>query len=87
MSTKDHEHARRSTKQSNTQIDFSESTKCRIKQDVFLYNSTNKSRFITLLSRNLREDGNNVIECEEDADTHIARCAIQFAREVPMSTL
>ena len=81
MSTKDHEHARRSTKQSNTQIDFSESTKCRIKQDVFLYNSTNKSRFITLLSRKLREDGNNVIECEEDADTHIARCAIQFARE------
>ena len=31
----DHEHARRGTKHSNTQVDFSESTKFRIKQYIF----------------------------------------------------
>ena len=41
-STKDHEHVRRSAKQSNTEVHFTESTKCRIKQDVFLANGANK---------------------------------------------
>ena len=79
LSTKDHEHTRRSAKQSNTEVDFTDSTKCRIKQDVFLSNSTNKSRFIIALSNKLRESGITVVECEEDADTHIVGCALQLA--------
>ena len=79
LSTKDHEHIRRSAKQSNKEVHFTESTKCSIKQDVFLANSTNKSRFITMLSKNLRGAGNRVVECEEDADTQIVRCALELA--------
>ena len=78
-STKDHEHVRRSAKQSNTEVHFTESTKCRIKQNVFLANDANKSRFITMLSKNLRRAGNKVVQCEEDADTQIVRCALELA--------
>ena len=53
--------------------------KCSIKQDVFLANGANKSRFITVLSKNLRRTGNKVVECEEDADTHIVRCTLELA--------
>ena len=53
--------------------------KCSIKQDVFLAISVNKSRFITILLKNLQRTGNKVVECEEDADTHIVRCALELA--------
>ena len=32
-----------------------------------------------MLSKNLRQTGNKVVECEEDADTHIVRCALELA--------
>ena len=60
-STKDHEHILRSAKQSNAEVQFTESTKCSIKQDVFLANDANKSKFITMLSKNLPRAGNKVV--------------------------
>ena len=79
FSTKDHEHIRRRAKQSNIEVHFTESAKYSIKQDVFLANGVNKSRFIIMLSKNLRQTGNKVVECKEDADTHIVRCALELA--------
>ena len=32
-----------------------------------------------MLSKNLRRTGNKVVECKEDADTHIVRCALELA--------
>ena len=32
-----------------------------------------------MLSKNLRGAGNRVVECEEDADTQIVRCALELA--------
>ena len=58
---------------------FTESMKCSIKQDVFLANGANKSRFITMLLKNLQRAGNKVVECQEDADTQIVRCALELA--------
>ena len=50
-----------------------------IKQDVFLSNSTNKSRFIDMLSSYLIKSGNKVINSDEDADTETARCALRVS--------
>ena len=77
-STKDQEHIRRRAKQSNTEVHFTESKKCNIKQDVFLANGANKSSFITTLSKNLRRAGNKVVECEEDD----LECALEGALEL-----
>ena len=73
-STKDHEHVRRNaSKRSNTEVHCNVTNKINIKQDVFLANNTNKSRFIDMLSSYLREAGNTVVGCKEDADTEIAK--------------
>ena len=77
--TKDHEHIRRSAKQSSIEVLFTELAKCSIKQNVFLANGMNKLRFITMLSKNLWLTGNKVVECEVDAVTHIVRYALKLA--------
>jgi len=50
------------------------------KQDVFLRSSGNKSRFIGMLSTYLTEARITVIKCVEDADTQIAKSALDVAR-------
>ena len=50
-----------------------------IKQDVFLSNSTSKSRFIDMLSSYLIMSGNKVINSDEDADTETARYALHVS--------
>ena len=79
LSTKNHEHIRRSAKQSKIEVHFTESAKCSIKQDVFLANGANKSKFINMLLKNLWRTGNKVAEYEEDTDTHIVRCTLELA--------
>jgi hypothetical protein len=54
-------------------------TRLSIKQDMFLSSSTNKSRFIEMLSVFLIDTGNKVVNCDEDADTEIVRCALDVA--------
>ena len=55
------------------------STKVNIKQDVFLSDITNKSRFIDVLSSYLIKSGNKVINSNEDTGTEIARCVLYVA--------
>ena len=79
-STKVHELARRTiNKRGCVDAQCNVSTKVNIKQDVLLSNSTNKSRFIDMLSGYLIKSGNKVINSDEDADTEIARCALYVA--------
>ena len=49
---------------------------CPVKQDRFLSNENNKSQFIVLVSEYLRNDHQEVINCEGDADTTIVETAI-----------
>ena len=57
-STKDHEHARSINKRGCVDDQCNVSAKVNIKQDLFLLNSTNKSRFIDLLPSYLIKSGN-----------------------------
>ena len=71
-STKDHEHQRRGTR--STEIVFKPTIQVNCKQSDFLSNSKNKSTLIKELSKQLRIDGHEVVECEGDADQTIANC-------------
>ena len=79
-STKDHEHCRRSVKNRGTvEFIFNEETKIKANQDTFVSNKKNKVRLIKMLSEYLIADRQTVRNCEEDADTEIVKCAIDFA--------
>ena len=73
-STKDHEHARKSiNKRGCVDVQCNVSTKVNIKQGVFLSISSNKSRFMYMLSSYLIKSGKKLINSDEDAETEIAR--------------
>ena len=55
---------------------FDESTHVMCKQEVFLSNSSNKSRLTKLIQKYLVSSGVEVTICENDADTTIVRTAI-----------
>lgn len=78
VSTKDGEHARRAQKKCHD-IDVKEINHCPVTQDRFLSNEKNKSQFIVLVSEYLRNDHQEVINCEGDADTTIIETAINQA--------
>ena len=79
-STKDHEYARRRINNRGcADVQCNVSTKVNIKQDVFPSNDTNKSRFIDILSSYLIKSRHKVIKTDGDADTEIARCAVNVA--------
>ena len=81
-STKDHEHHRRSlNKKGTAEVIFEESTKVRMKQENFLSNSKNKSRFIDMLCTYLCLCGHDVVKCKEDADTEFVKRAIEVAKD------
>ena len=75
LSTKDHEHIPRSTKQSNTEVHCMKLMKHSIKQDVFLANGAYESRF--MLSNNLCGASNKVVECKGDADMQIVKFVVE----------
>lgn len=78
LSTKDSEHARRAQKKCHD-IEGKEINQCTTTQDRFLSNENNKSQFIALISQYLRNDHQNVINCNGDADTTIVKTAIDQA--------
>lgn len=74
--TKSAERYRRSLKNASTDLIFDENMPLKIRQEKFLANSNNKSRFIEMLRKKLAD--NNIFSCqaEGDADTLIIQTAI-----------
>ena len=70
------EHARRAQKKCHD-IDVKEINHCHVTQDRFLSNEKNKSQFIVLVSEYMRNNHQEVINC--DADTTIVETAISQA--------
>ena len=85
-STKDHEHTRRTVKRKgsagpqHTSGSCIEENKVLMKQDKFLLSGENKSRFIDMLSGYLTRAGNDVVQCKNDADTEMVKCALDVAK-------
>ena len=80
-STKDHEHMRRNiNKRGCYDVQCNVVSKVTIKQDLFLTSSLNKARLIKLLSTYLIAAGNEVVNCKEDADTYIVKCALEKSK-------
>ena len=75
MSTKSDEHARRARTRCHD-VDIRESNTCPSSWENFLSNVNDKIQFINLISRFLVDDGQNVINCNGDADTTTVRQAI-----------
>lgn len=79
-STKDHEHSRRSqVHQKCPDIAFTEDNTVHVGQHFFLTNSNNKERLIDLISKYLKQDGHDVRQCDNDADTAIVDVALEYA--------
>ena len=77
--TKDHKHCQRSLKKRSTvEFTFNEETKVKANQQSFLLNEKNEPRFINILAKFLIVDRQTVHNCNEDADTEIVKCAIDF---------
>ena len=66
-------------KMANMQGERKRNDHCPVTQDRFLSNEKNKSQFIVLVSEYLRNDHQEVINCEGDADTTIVGKAINQA--------
>ena len=77
-SIKDHEHQRRIGK-TCAEIQLKESLEAHNSQQAFLSNESNKSQFISLLTKYLKEDGQIVHNSTGDADTLIVKRALEFA--------
>ena len=76
--TKDHEHKRRVGKISaNVTVALQNKPTCN--QEAFLKNSKNKSQFISLLTKALKDEGHDVQQSIGDADTHIVLAALEYA--------
>lgn len=80
MSIKDHEHSRRLNGQqpSADVLVFEEGTVHHSREE-FLSNTKNKEQLIKLLTSHFVTQGHKVLNCEEDADTHIMRAALDVA--------
>jgi hypothetical protein len=78
-SIKDHEHQRRSSKCS-PDVAFKPSMVVYENQTMFLSNERNKQAFVNFLASLVKDSGYTVFEAPDDADTLIAKTAIDFAR-------
>ena len=75
---KDHEHKRRIGKISaNVTVALQNEPTC--SQESFLKNSKNKSQFISLLLKALKDDGHDIRQAIGDADTKIVQAALEYA--------
>jgi len=80
-STKDHEHSRRSLKKKcSAKVRCSDTNRITMRQDDFLSRSENKAWFIELLSAHLTTYDNTLFNCKDDADTQIAKFALDVAK-------
>ena len=75
-STKDHIHQKRYPITS-MEILVSPDAQLQCGRDVFLSNPKNKHRFITMLGEELKKEDIQVIQCKQDADVHVVKCAMQ----------
>ena len=79
-SIKDHEHLRRSKNASSyIKVDLHNQTSC--SQKAFLKNSKSNAKFIELLSKHLANDGHDIRNSKDDADTLIVSTAIQYTKK------
>ena len=78
-STKDMTHKRRTTGNVGATVDFSADMKITMKREIFLANSTNKQRFINLLSDRLKSKGCETFHADGDADLLIVLTAVKSA--------
>lgn len=77
-STKDHEHKRRVGNISgNVTVALHNKPTCN--QESFLKNSKNKSQFISLLVKALKDEGHDVRQSTGDADTQIVLAGLEYA--------
>ena len=77
-STKDHEHRRR-VKDYYSDIRITKSTACTVTKKKLLVNSNNKKGLIDLICEVFFDNGIRVIKANDDADTLIAREALNLA--------
>ena len=75
---KDHEHKRRVGKIS-ANVTVALQNKPTFNQEAFLKNSNNKSQFISLLAKALKDEGHDVRQSIGDADTQIVLAALEYA--------
>lgn len=81
LSTKDHEHSRRSLKIVSRcpDVSFDTDTPVIFEQQAFLANASNKDNFIQLLSSHLEHEGCKTIQSDGDADVDIVKEALNLA--------
>ena len=79
-SVKDHEHTRRA-KSAAPDIVIDEWKVAHKNQTNFLQNENNKKQFVEMLCIHFRKQNYVVHQAFQDADTLIAKCALNFARE------
>jgi hypothetical protein len=85
-STKDQEHMRRAClTAANIQVSLSHQVHAN--QSAFLANAANKSQFIKLLAERLEDDGHSIIQAPGDADTYIAKAAVDLATNNIVATV
>jgi len=79
--TKDNTHARRQKSKPGPEVHFTNDMICTLTKDQFLSNSTNKQKFINVLSAEFEHDGHHVSHAQSDADVLIVQTAIQMAQD------
>ena len=77
LSTKDSTHQKRSGKISQT-VEINDLNQCPAERSTFLTNYKNKEGFVTCLASKLQTNGFEVICCPGDADTTIAKTALEI---------
>lgn len=78
--TKTAERLRRTTTGRSADIIFNETTILTdISKEKFLANKNNKSRFVTMLKKNLEDSGFSVKQAWEDADVEIVQTAVEIS--------
>jgi hypothetical protein len=86
-STKDITHLRRSKGLLGRKVTLSNITTFNSKKELFLANTDNKKQFIALLGQSLEQNGCTVLYARGDADTLIAKTAIDKSLHGPVAVI
>lgn len=86
-STKDMSHRRRSRGVVGAKVTFVEGMPIKTKKEHFLANSSNKQRFILMLSQKLQEYGIRTVHADGDADLLIVQTAVECASRHPTTLI
>ena len=77
-SRKDHEHSRRECDRAAAYTKIAENLIVPDNQQTFLKNDLNKTQFIAMLLKGLKEAGHYVYQSDDDTDTMIAKQTLKF---------